>query len=487
MLVTTKLLVLVLAAALTPVAAARVWVTVYQPDGKAPLSAVDADHPNVYRDIMVGTRLTLVVSSDSREDWLGTLLLSGDDVNDARLSGRGLTPPPPGPYKLSTYKDSSLNAAGTKAYVQDIQDIYGIGLVLRNDAQPYITNGHPAYPGDWFVVDYYAEQAGSCEVGLYKLATGPDVLLQTLSFTHVPSRDFNRDTRVDFQDFARSASGWRSAGDPGSSQMADLDLNADGRVDLADLASFSRYWLERPDSPIAPVPVKVFDEGWETATAGVYAPGSTIDSDAGSWLVEDVISHISGCGVSPQRAELLADNGHHALQLRSVESLSGCEDTVAVRLLEIHGTNIELNIPLAPDTTISFHEVGELIDPQMYNPGEDSLARPDFDNISLFLKDNNGNYLLYVLQRFPGAVASVPEPKVANRYREIFLDPGAGSYRRNLFADFQTIPAFYPLKAKITCIEFRVDQHGSAILDDLVIGPQAPADAVPSLGSSGRP
>ena len=60
-----KLLVLALVAALTPVAAAKVWVTVYQHDGKTPLAAVDADHPNVYRDIMVGTRLTLVISSDS--------------------------------------------------------------------------------------------------------------------------------------------------------------------------------------------------------------------------------------------------------------------------------------------------------------------------------------------------------------------------------------------------------------------------------------
>ncbi len=185
-----------------------------------------------------------------------------------------------------------------------------------------------------------------------------------------------------------------------------------------------------------------------------------------------MISHVSSCGVSPQRAEVLADNGHHALQLRSVESLSGCEDNVVVRLQEVNGTNIELNIPLAPDTTISFNEMGELIDPQMYNPSEDDLPRPNFDNISLFLKDSNGNYLLYVLQRFPGAVPSVPKPKLANRYREIFLDPAAGSYRRNLFADFQTIPAFYPLKAKITLIEFRVDQHGSALLDDLVIGPQ---------------
>jgi hypothetical protein len=483
-----KLLVPALVAALTPVAAGKAWVTVYQHDGKTPLAAVDADHPNVFREIMVGTRLTLVVSSDSNEYWLGGLLLSWADANDARLTGRGLTPPAPGSQpRFSAYKDSVLNAAGTKAYVRDIGGIDTIGLELHTDIFPYIEGGgHPAYPGDWFIVDYYAEQVGIYNVELYDW-TSSEVLLQTLSFTHAPSRDFNHDTIVDFQDFARFASGWRSAADPGSGPTADFDLNADSRVDLADLASFSRYWLEQIDSPIAPPPVKVFEEGWETAPAGVYAPGSTISSDAGAWLVVDASARMAGCEGSPQRAEVLVDNGHHALQLRSVAGLSGCEDYVVVSLQEINGTNAELNIPLAPDTVISFNEVGELIDPQTYNPGEDSLPRPDFDNISLLLADNNGNYLLYVLQRFPEAVPSVPKPKLVNRYREIFLDPFAGSYRRNLFTDFQTIPAFYAPKAKITVIEFCVDQHGSALLDDLVIGPAAPADGAASLGASARP
>jgi hypothetical protein len=362
-------------------------------------------------------------------------------------------------------------------------------LDFHNDTSTPISGGtRPAYPGDWFVVDYYAQQAGFCVVEFYDSSTGVDTLIQTLSFTHVPSRDFNRDSIVDFQDFARFAAQWRSAAsDPSSGPTADLDLDADGRVDLADLASFCRYWLEQIDSPIVPEPVKVFVEGWETAITGVYAPGSTISSDAGSWLVVDASARMAGCDGSPQRAEVLVDNGHHALQLRSVAGLSGCEDYVVVSLQEINGTNAELNIPLAPDTVISFNEVGELIDPQMYNPSEDSLPRPDFDNISLCLKDNNGNYLLYVLQRFPEAVPSVPKPKLVNRYREVFLDPAAGSYRRNLFADFQTIPGFYAPKAKITLVEFRVDQHGSAILDDLVIGPETPADGAASLGSSSRP
>ena len=290
--------------------------------------------------------------------------------------------------------------------------MYGIGLAFQNDTVPHITDGHPAYPGDWFVVDYYAEQAGPCVVRFYDSSAGDDTLLQTLSFTHIPSRDFNDDAMVDFKDFARFASGWRSAGDPGSSPTADLDLNADGRVDLADLASFSRRWLERLDSPIAPVPVKVFDEGWESATAGVYVPGSPISGDAGSWLVVDASPRMGGCEGLPQRAEVLVDNGHHVLQLRSVESLSGCDDDVLVVLQETNGTNIELNIPLAPDTVISFNEVGELIDPQTHTPREEGLVRPSYDNISLLLADNNGNILVYILQRLSRGCGRCAETEI---------------------------------------------------------------------------
>jgi hypothetical protein len=468
-----KLFVLALAAALTPVAAGKVWVSVYQHDGKTPLAAVDADHPNVYRDIMVGTRLTLVIRSDSSASFLGRLQLSWDDAKYGKLSGRGLTPPPPGsPVTFSTYKDSSLNAAGTQAYVRDVQSIDGIGLALSSDHSSYITGGgHGAYPGDWFVVDYYAEQVGVCHVGLYDPFISPKAPTQTLTFTHVPSRDFDHDAVVNFTDFARFASHWRSAVHPDPDQTTAFDLNTDGRIDLADLAAFSQRWLERIDSTVTPVPAKVFDEGWASAMARVYTPGSTINGAAGSWLVGDTISQTSGCGVSPQRAEILADNGSHALQLRSVESLTGCEDDVYVSLQEINGTNVELNVPLTIDTVISFNEVGELIDPQLHGSGPDCRFPPCFDNISLILGDNNGNILAYVLQRFPGAVANVPNSRFTNRYREVFLDPAAGSYRRSLFADFQTIPPFNPASAKITYIEFRVDQHGSAILDDLVIGP----------------
>ena len=54
-------------------------------------------------------------------------------------------------------------------------------------------------------------------------------------------------------------------------------------------------------------------------------------------------------------------------------------------------------------------------------------------------------------------------------YREIFLDPDVGSYTRDLFADFKTIPEFQGNGASIASIEFKVDEHGEATLDNLVI------------------
>lgn len=249
-----KLLVLILAAS-APMAAARVWVSVYQADGKTPLAVVDANQPNVYGDIMVGTRLTLVLSSDSSEYWTGNLLLFQDDAKYARLSGRGyVLPLPDSRIRFAHYRDSRLDAAGTKAAVWDVVDSNIIGLGFRSDRTPYITGGYPAYPGDWFVADYYAEQAGSPEVGLYDLLVDHGVPRQTLSFAHVPSRDFDGDTVVNLKDFALFASRWRSAVDPNSAPEAAADLDADHRVDAADLASFSQYWLARTDSNEPPAP-----------------------------------------------------------------------------------------------------------------------------------------------------------------------------------------------------------------------------------------
>jgi hypothetical protein len=220
---------------------------------------------------------------------------------------------------------------------------------------------------------------------------------------------------------------------------------------------------------------QIFDESWQQATPGVYAPGSTINGDEGVWYVGDTITEVGTCGVSPQVAEIVAEDGNHVLQLRSVESGSGCEDDIFVALAEFDSQNVGFNIPLAPDTILSFDEVGELTDPQWHNPPQDNVLPPSFDNVSLLFSDNNGNILAYVLQRCLDAVPNVPNKNFGDTYREIFLDPNAGSYRRNVFADFLTIPAFTATGAQITYIEFRVDEHGSATMDNLIIGSRAPA------------
>jgi hypothetical protein len=229
------LAVLVAFAVLAPTAGARVWTTVYYCDGVTPFPALDPNHPTTYGDIMVGTRLVIVVSSDKSEAWQGSLQLSQDDAQYAQLSGRDYVKTPP------NYKGSCLPAAGRFACVRTFQDAHKVGMDLYTSPAPVVL------PGDWFVVDYRAERVGSCRVGLYNMSLGGDALLETLSFTHVPSRDFNGDTIVDFKDLVLLAAHWDCPVDPEGRETA-FDLNGDGRVDLADLALFSVHWLERTDS-----------------------------------------------------------------------------------------------------------------------------------------------------------------------------------------------------------------------------------------------
>jgi hypothetical protein len=229
-----KLVVLAIIAALVPAAGAKVWTTVYRCDGVTPLLAVDPNQPTTYGDIMVGTRLVIVVSSDQGEYWWGSLQLSREEAQYAKLSGRGYVKTP------RNYKDSCLPSAGENAFATPFNDFAAVGFSLTTSPSLLVL------PGDWFVIDYYSEQVGTCHVGLHSLSLTLDVPIETLSFTHVPSRDFNGDTVVNFKDLALLASHWNCQADPNSPDAA-FDLNADGRIDLADLALLSEYWLERTD------------------------------------------------------------------------------------------------------------------------------------------------------------------------------------------------------------------------------------------------
>jgi hypothetical protein len=238
------LFVLTAVVALAPLAPARVWTSVYRCDEITPLEAVDPNHPTVYRDIMVGTRLTIIVSSDAGGYWFGALRLPPEDANDATLSARGYSP------ELLSYDGSCLEAAGSDPWVMDFSNETGIGFQFNSDGIEYppSSSRHPAVPGDWFIFDYRAEQVGSCDLRLFDFSIDLNIPIQTLSFTHVPSRDFTGDGIVNFEDFALLARYWRSgAGVEPDSPDTPFDLNGDGLIGMADLIPFSEYWLERTD------------------------------------------------------------------------------------------------------------------------------------------------------------------------------------------------------------------------------------------------
>ena len=162
-----------------------------------------------------------------------------------RLSARGYNDHP----LLPNYDDSCLASAGDVPLVQYDDSYLGEGFQLSSD----VLN---ATAGEWFVLDYRAEGVGTCNVELHEYRGTPDdplsgilieVLLDTLSFMHVPSRDFDSDTSVNFVDFALLASQWGQVAIADPNMNGSADLNADGLVDTADMALFGDYWLERTD------------------------------------------------------------------------------------------------------------------------------------------------------------------------------------------------------------------------------------------------
>ena len=208
-----------------------------------------------------------------------------------------------------------------------------------------------------------------------------------------------------------------------------------------------------------------FHEGWETATTGIYAPSTLIPADEGTWILTDTVSEFpEDCGSTPHRADILSVNGSNAMKLISNDSNSSCSDNVWVVLDEVvpFNLNIGFSVPFDKDTYISFKHSGSLSNPKSGSPN--CLVLPCGDTISLLISDKNDNILAYILQRASDAVPNTTH----SNYREFFLDPNAGEYSRNLFNDFSSIPAFNPVGASIKSIEYKIQDHGWGIIDDIL-------------------
>ena len=79
-----RLLRLVLVLGMVPITAGQITLEVYEADGETPFDCNE--------DIMVGTKLTIIVSSDSNDYWSGGLFITGQDRALGTLGGRDLDP-----------------------------------------------------------------------------------------------------------------------------------------------------------------------------------------------------------------------------------------------------------------------------------------------------------------------------------------------------------------------------------------------------------
>jgi len=183
----------------------------------------DANTPFIDRDIMVGTRLTIIVSSDANEDYLPCDL--GIKESD-------------GAYGILS-DPNLLESAGDGAM------LYASVWPSTTEQVEGFSYSGGGYIGDWFKVDYIATAVGDCNVGFYEwFAMEPTY---EISFSHVRTRDFDGSTIVDLADFRVLASNWQSTGCIDPNWCDGTDLDASTVVDANDLILFGEYWLEKTE------------------------------------------------------------------------------------------------------------------------------------------------------------------------------------------------------------------------------------------------
>ncbi|MGA1979871.1 MAG: hypothetical protein ABSG99_04815 [Sedimentisphaerales bacterium] len=232
-----KITVLLLLFCMASSALGSVSTKVCLADGNTPLELADPCIPFVYRDIMVGTKLTIIIDSNVAEYWYGGALVveEAEMANIGLLYGRG--------YDDFGYPGSCLPAAGEDAYVWETFMFPGPGF------EPY--GGSDPNVGDWFIFDYNALDIGDCNVSFYYYeeieGEMVPILIHTLTFHHVRTCDFNEDTKVDFADFAVFASYWQATDCSAPGWCEGTDLDTDGNVDFDDLMLFCEYWLEKTE------------------------------------------------------------------------------------------------------------------------------------------------------------------------------------------------------------------------------------------------
>ncbi len=176
---------------------------------------------------MVGKHLVIVIGSDEGGfQEVGSLFIPVADVEKGVLESRG-----------DFGADSILPAAG------------GAFLSLSQSSQWsgfYVYTYEDCQPGDWFILDYYAEDEGDCTLVYENDLFGNPTRLYENTFVHVPSRDFDEDGVVNNFDISILGLNWQAiCDDPNHCEGKDLDKS--GLIDAADISLFGEYWMETTD------------------------------------------------------------------------------------------------------------------------------------------------------------------------------------------------------------------------------------------------
>jgi hypothetical protein len=239
--------VLVLLSLFVCPALATFRIDMYLSDGNTPLPLRDPNVPNDYRDIMVGTQLRAIVSSDIATFRQGCIAMLWEDFDEkGQLFGKGYN------ADADTYDGSVLDAAGYRPSVRYSEDSNGIVYDFDGGRKS-------GRAGQWFIWDYNVIGVGDCNVilvdgvhvGVSPFSKGAAAM--TLTLHHVPSRDFDGDSLVDFKDFAILARRWRTLVPPDANAVpSPFDLDRDEYVTVSDLRAFSRFWLNSTVARIAP-------------------------------------------------------------------------------------------------------------------------------------------------------------------------------------------------------------------------------------------
>ena len=244
-----------------------------------PLDPIDPNVPYIFDPICVGTELALFIGSDVNEAFNGTLSIEPQFSKNGRLYARG---PKKIEYMFGEYTEEGFD--GKLGYIGSILPATGFhpsvfpglsffpgGTVTQ---EVTLNNGHDAFnsagekesieAGQWFVLDYNAIEVGFCQILLHsdivrlymKSKDIPDsktpppteshpVFLYTLTFEHVPTRDFDKNGRINFEDFAVMGQNWKGSYSIDPHTFDVIDLDASGTVDSPDLEAFSKFWLRR--------------------------------------------------------------------------------------------------------------------------------------------------------------------------------------------------------------------------------------------------